>query len=149
MLQPVGGEGLADRAPPRAAAQVSHQGALDVGLPPGPQGGQAHDDAGGAEPALAGAGGAEGLGPGPPLVVCQPPDGDDRATRDPAGGRDAGDAGSAVDEHGAAAALPLGAAAVLGGADSEPVAQHLEKGSAVVDDLDGTAVEGEGQRQVS
>src|SRR5207302_2211789 len=111
MVEPVGGEGLADRAPPRAAAKVSHQAALDVGLPLGPQGSQTHDDPGGAEAALAGAGGAEGVGPGPPLVVGQAPDSDDRAPRDPAGGRDAGDPGGAVDEHGAAAALALGAAA--------------------------------------
>ena len=51
--------------------------------------------------------------------------------------------GLAVDQHRAAAALALRAAAVLGRARAEPVAQDLEQRRAVVGDLDRAAVEAE------
>jgi hypothetical protein len=46
---------------------------------------------------------------------------------DPAYGRDAGDPGVPVDQHGAAAALALRAATILGRADTEILAQDLEQ----------------------
>ena len=61
-----------------------------------------------------------------------------------AAGRHAGDAGVAVDEDRAAAALALGRAAVLDRRDPEPLAQDRQERFAVGDlELDGLAVEGE------
>ena len=51
--------------------------------------------------------------------------------------------GRAVDPHRAAPALALRAAAVLGGPEAEPVAQHLEKRGAVVVHRDDAAVDRE------
>ena len=68
----------------------------------------------------------------------------DRPARDPRRGRHAGDARVAVDEHRAAAALPLRRAAVLDRRDPEPLAQDRQERFAVGDvELDGLAVEGE------
>ena len=113
-VEPEGGIGLGDRAPPGAAAQMGEQRTVGVRAALGPQGGQAHHDAGRAEPALAGAGGAEGVTPGPALLVGQAVDRGDRAPGHPPRRRHARHARGAVDQHRAAAALALGAAAVLG-----------------------------------
>ena len=59
-------------------------------------------------------------------------------------GRDAGDAGCAVDQHRAAAALALRAAAVLHRAHAEPLPQHVEQRPPVVGHLRRVPVHGEG-----
>src|SRR5438093_10216601 len=121
MSIPERAERLADGAPPRATAEVGQEGTVHVGRALGLQRCQPHDDPWRAEPALAGAGGAEGAGPGPPLVVSQALDRGDAAPGHPPGRRDARDPRRAVDEHGAATALTLGAAPVLGRARAEAV----------------------------
>ncbi len=69
-----------------------------------------------------------------------------RAAGDPGGRGHARDAGVAVDEDGAAAALTLRRAAVLDGRDRAALAQDREQRLAVGDvDLDGRAVEGESE----
>ena len=73
---------------------------------------QPHDDAGRTEAALAGTRGAERIGPSI-SAFAETLDGGHRPARDPACRRDACDPRLAVDQHGAAAALALRAAAVL------------------------------------
>ena len=85
---------------------------------------------------------------GPPLrlVVWKPVDGGDRASAHPASGGDAGDARLTVDEHRAAAALPLRAAPVLRAPSAQLVAQGSEQRTAVVAHLDRRPVDDEGDR---
>ena len=71
----------------------------------------------------------------------------DRPPRHPPGRGHAGDPRLAVDQHRAAPALPLRAAPVLGRAQPEVLAQHLEQGRAPVGDLDLPAVDLELQRR--
>ena len=95
--------------------------------------GQAHDDARRAEPALAGPGRREGVGPAVRSAVGKPFEGGDATAGDPADGRDAGDPRRAVDPDGAAAALALRAAAVLDRTAAELLAQRVEEGDPVRD----------------
>jgi hypothetical protein len=97
-----------------------------------------------AEPALAGAGVDERRGPPPPDVHGQPLDGHHVAPGDPPDRGDAGDTRRAVDEHRAAAALTLGAAAVLHRGAAELLTQHVEQRRGAVRRLDLDAVEPEG-----
>ena len=111
---------------------------------------QADHDPRRAEAALARSRREERVRPRRPLRRVETGEGGDRPSRNAPGGRDAGDARLAVDEHRAAAALTLRTAAVLGGAEAEPVAEDLEQRTAVVGDVDGTTVDDEGERaQVS
>jgi hypothetical protein len=105
------------------------------------EGGDAQDDAGRAEPALRGTVGGEALRP--LIGGGQSVERRDGTTGDPGDGRDAGDTGMAVDPDGAAAALPLGAAAVLRRTRPEPVAQDLQERGVVSLDFDVAPVEGE------
>ena len=105
------------------------------------QGGHPHDDAGRAEAALRRAVGGEAVGPR--LGVGQPGERRDLAPGHAGDGRDAGDPRLTVDPDRAAAALALRAAAVLGGARAEAIAQGLEEGGIVRLDLDVPAVEAE------
>ena len=81
--------GLEDRAPAGAAAQVGGSArstaAWSSAAVPLPEGGQPHDDPRRAEPALAGAGGGEGVGPTRLRRRVEPVDGGDRAGRPPGG----------------------------------------------------------------
>ena len=140
--------GVDDGLPARAPAQVGAQGRLDVAprrWPPRRRAferGQPQHDARRAEAALA----------GPVFDECGCPavtqfrrsslEGGDLASRDAADGRDAGDAGRAVDPHGAASALALGAAAVLHGAAAELLAQHVQEADPILH-RDGFSVEDE------
>jgi len=58
---------------------------------------------------------------------------DHRSAGDPPNGGDTGHPGSAVDPHGATAALALGAAAVLDGAAAELLAQRVQETDPVLD----------------
>ncbi len=131
--------GLHDGLPSGAAAQVGAQRRLDVPAGrrrPGPasvEGGEPHDDPRRAEPALARPGRDEGRRP----ALAE----DGRRTLerghvtpgDAADRRDAGDPGQVVDPHGAAAALSLGAAAVLDGTTPQLLPQHVEEREPVAD----------------
>src|SRR5439155_24826298 len=97
-----------------------------------------------AEPALARPRRAEGVGPHLPEAGLEAVQRRHRAPPDPPGRSDTGDARGPVDQHRAAPALALRAAAVLGRAEAEAVAQHLEERGAVVLDLDGPPVHHEG-----
>ncbi len=95
---------------------------------PGPsQGGQPHDDARGAEAALAAAGGHQGVRPPVPLRGREPVERGHLATLEAADRGDAGHPGGPVHPHRAAAALALGAAPVLDRADAQLVAQDIEE----------------------
>ena len=109
-------QGVVDRAPARAAAEVGQQRLVDGAVADGgrarpdawgPQRLHPPDDPRGAETALAGPAGQEGIGPCRPLRVAETVDGGDDPARRPPQRCDAGDAGLAVDEHRAAAALAL------------------------------------------
>ena len=91
------------------------------------QGGQPHHDPRGAEAALAATGGHQGLGPPLPGRLGQAVEGGHLAAGQPADRGDAGHPGGAVDPDRAAPALALGAAAVLGRADAELLAQDVEQ----------------------
>ena len=126
---------------PGAAAQVGEQRPADraVGRP-GPAGPPAaqclepHDDARGAEPALARPARQERLGPGQAVGLREAVERRDHPAGHPPQRRDAGDPGLAVDQDRATAALALGAAAVLHGAGPEAVPQGLRQRAAVVVD---------------
>ena len=109
--------GLDNRLPPGAAAQVGQQGQLDGRAGGRPvavlERGQAEQDARGAEPALAGPGGHEGVDPAILEVRVQPLDRRHGPSGHPSQRRHAGDAGRTVHPDGATAALALGAAPVL------------------------------------
>src|SRR5204862_3272653 len=99
-----------DRDVAGAAAQVGAEVAGGgVAVEAGPllleQGGHPHEDAGGAEAALEGAGGGEGVRQAGPLVVGEALQGGDRRPLHPGEGEVAADDRLAVDEHGATAAL--------------------------------------------
>ena len=135
---------LEHAAPTGAAAQVGQKAPGGLVLRDGAaprRGGQADDDPGRAEPALAGAGGDEGVGPPVSLGRRDSLDGRDAPAGDPPGRRHTGHPGGAVDEHGAAAALALRAAPILHAAQPETVAQHLEERRAVLGNLDLAAVD--------
>ena len=138
--------GIDDGAPPRAPAEVGEERLLDrlvVGRlrALGPQALEPADDPRRAEPALARARGAEGVGPARPRLGGEAIEGDDRSSGDPSSRGDARDPRLSVDQHRAAAALALGAAAVLRGPQAERRSQHVEERSAVVGDLDLVAVD--------
>ena len=130
---------LEDRLPAGAAAQVGPQCALDVAprrrrRAAGLQRGQAQHDARGAEPALAGPGGDEGRRPSVPVAPAgRPSSVVTSPAGDPAQRGDAGHAGQPVDPHRAAAALALGAAAVLDRTAAQLLAQRVEQRDAVGD----------------
>ena len=133
--------GLDDGLPAGAAAEVGLEGPLhrrvvgDVGGL-GPQGGEPDDDPRRAEAALAAAGGAQGLGPRRPDLGVEPVDGGDGPAGHPPDRGHARHPRRAVDQHRAAPALALRAAAVLGAADAQLVAQGPQQGAAVVGHLD-------------
>ena len=79
---------------------------------------------------------AEGAGPPLARSLGKALDGGDGPSGHAAGGGHAGDAGLSVDEHRAAPALALGAAAVLRRAQPEVLAQHLQQRDAAVGHLD-------------
>ncbi|MEZ5145380.1 MAG: hypothetical protein R2726_23145 [Acidimicrobiales bacterium] len=117
--------------------EVAGVGASDAqGLEP------AHD-AGRAEAALAGPRRHERVGPPVAHDRFQAVGRGDDPTGHPPHRRHTGDARGSVDEHRAAAALALRAAAVLRRPATQPVAQHLEQGRAIVDDGDLVAVNDE------
>ncbi len=143
------GDGIQDAAPTGAAAEVRKEGLLDIRRPGGlVQGGQPAQDAGGAEAALAGAVRDERLDQGLPASRRETVCGGDGAPGDPAQGRDAGDAGLPVDQHGAAAALALRAAAVLDRGRPELIPERVEQRTTRVVQLDGPAVDGERYQQM-
>jgi hypothetical protein len=94
--------------------------------------GEAHDDPRSAEPALAGTGITESLGPRLTERRCEPLDGRHLAPGDPAYGGDACHTGCPVHPHRAAAALSLGAATVLHRSVPELFAQDVEERRAAV-----------------
>ena len=141
-----GQNGVDDGPPSGAPAQVGSEGAVHgVHRRAVLHGGDAHDDPGCAEPALRRAARRERIGPR--HRVGQPVDRRDVAPGDAPDGRHARDAWLAVDEHGAAPTLTLRAAPILDRAGAEAVAQDLEQGDVSVRDLDGTAVEAEGDQE--
>ncbi len=77
------------------------------------------------------------------ILVGKPFEGGHLAAADPSKRGHAGHPGDAVDPDRAAAALALGAAAVLHRAEPEPLAQQVEQGRAVVGRLDVRAVDAE------
>jgi len=135
---------LDDGLPPGAPAQVGLEGPIDRTVLGGVGGllaqrGQADDDAGSAEAALASARVAQRVGPTLGDGRLQTVDGGDGAARHPPHRGDAGDTRRAVDQDRAAPALSLRAAAVLGTLEAEAIAENLEQGGAVVGNLvDGT-----------
>ena len=141
---------LDDRPPPRAATQVGQQSALDgivVGdVPTRAQGGQAHDDPGRAEAALARPRRGEGIGPGVPQRGVEPLQGGHLTTGHASSRRDACHPWCPVDPDRATPALALRAATVLGRAATEMLAQHLQERCAVVGDLDDDAVDAQRER---
>ena len=89
------------------------------------------------------AAGEERVGPSLLLVGAQTGGSGDVPPGYPACRGDACNAGRVVDQHGAAAALALWAAAVEDRLDAEAVAQHAEQGVSVVGNFDGAAVDSE------
>ncbi len=89
---------------------------------------RAQGDARNTEAALQAGGGHEGARHEPLLVFVDAFQRRDLAPRDRLGRRRARDLRLPIDEHEAAAALPLRLAAVLGRADPEPYPQRLEEG---------------------
>ena len=142
-------DGLEDGAPACAAAEVGEKGLGHLGFGPVFERGEAHDDPGRAETALARASRVERVCP-----LARPVEAGGRghlARRHPPSGCHTGDAGLAVDQHSATAALALRTAPVLDAADAQAVAQNLEERGRRVEsgvDLDGPAVENEGERQL-
>ncbi len=137
---------LGDRLPSRAPAPERQQGLVDGVAAHGGgvrEGGQAHDDARGAESALTAARGHQGLRPRLPHGIRQSVERGDFPAVEASGRGDAGDAWGPVDPHRAASALALGAAPVLERPEPEFLAQDLEQGRAVVGDLDVGAVDAE------
>ena len=109
---------------------------------------EAAHDAGCAEAALGRTAGQERFRPALLFLVGQPCCRGDLPTRYPARRGDASNAGSVIDQHGAAAALTLRAATVQHGLDAHAVTKDAKQGVAVVENLDGSAVncELDGQR---
>ncbi len=138
---------LVDRLPAGAAAQVRGERAVEVdpgGTALRTQPRRAHEDARRAESALRAAGVGEACRQSGAFGRLETLDGGHHPPGDADRRRDARDAGIAVDEHGAASALPLRRAAVLRRHDAEALAQDREErfpANAV--DLDGCAVAGE------
>ena len=127
---PVGVPCLENGLPPGAPAEVGVKrpcGPVPVGWGPlggrCPQTGEPHHDSRGAEPALAPTGGAEGVGPCGQLCRIQALQCGHRPTGHPTGRRHTRDPGLPVDQHRAAPALALGAAAVLHRPVAESVAE--------------------------
>ena len=145
------------RLPTRAPAQVSQQGLVDLGVGNSSgrivagvaQRGEPHDDAGGAEPALAGAGGSERGSPGTADSGGQTVQRGHLAAGQPAYRGHARHPGCAVDPHGATTALALRAAAVLRRAQVQALAQHVEQRLVVLGHLDVDAVDAEPDQRIS
>ncbi len=108
--------------------------------------GQAQHDARRAEPALAGPGGHEGVGPAVPLCRGHPLDRGHLPPGHPAHRGHAGHPGQPVDPDGATAALALRATAVLDRTAAEVLAQRVEERDAVGDG-DLAPVEDEGNEE--
>ena len=137
-----GQHGVDDGPPSGAPAQVGGEGTVHgVDRRAVLHRRDAHDDPRRAEPALRRAARHERLGPC--HRVGEPIDRRDVPPGDAPDGCHARNAWLAVDEHGAAPALSLRAAPILGRARAEAVAQNLEEGDVSVRDLDGTTVEAE------
>ncbi len=142
---------LDDGLPAGATTQVGPERALDL-VPTGRgaasrdlavlERSQTHEDPGCAEPALAGSGPHEGVGPAVTLIGRQPFEGGDPATGDTAHRGDTRHARDPVDPDGAAAALALGAAPVLDRTAAELLAEHVEERDPVPD-ADGLPVQEE------
>ena len=114
---------------------------------PAPEGLETDDDARRAEAALAGPAAQERLGPGVTPLGRQAFDRGDRAAGHPAQRRDTGHPRLPVDQHRAAPALTLGAAAVLHRTRAEAVAQRLGQRARLVVDHHFAAIEGEGRHR--
>ena len=147
--------GLLDRLPAGAPAEVGEQGlvAPRPGVRPAARALAASAASrttmpGVQNPHWLRAGGAERLAPTRPRRRVEALDRRDRPAGHPAGRRHAGHPRGAVDQHRAAAALALGAAAVLDRAHAEPVAQHVQQGGAVVRHLDPSPVHSQGDAGV-
>jgi hypothetical protein len=141
--------GLPDRLPAGAPAQVGQQGLVDAVVGDrAVQRGEAHHDARGAESALAAAAGHQGPGPRLAVGVGQALEGRDLPAVEPSDRGHARHTGGAVDPDGAAAALALGAAAVLQRMEGQVLAQDLEEGGAVVGNLDVGAVDAESDQWI-
>ena len=131
--------GLDDGLPPGAPAQMGPQGRLHRGARRAaprarrPERGQPHDDPRCAKAALARPVGDEGGRPAVTQLGRRPFEGGHTTAGHAADRRDAGDTWRVVHPHGAASALPLGAAAVLDGAAPELLAQRIEEGDPVAD----------------
>ena len=143
--------GLHDGLEPSAATKVrgecrAHRGLVDDGA--STQRSEPNDDARRAEAALGGRRRVERGNQGVARCTIEAFEGGHLAARDPRNRGHAGDAGLAVDQDRAAAALALGCAPVLHVEATELVAERLEQGAVSLDD-DGGAVEGEGGRRRS
>ncbi len=110
---------------------MGHKGAGDVlvagGVAAGAEAGQAHDDPGRAETALARPRRGEGVGPGVAQGGIEPFERGDLAAQHTSGRSDTGHPRGPVHPHGAAPALALGAAPVLGRAATEVLSQDLKQ----------------------
>jgi hypothetical protein len=106
--------GLSDRLPAGTSAKVGEQGLIDTVVGDRTlQRGKAHDDARGAESALAAAAGHQGPGPCLAVGLGQALEGRDLPALEPTDWSHASHTGGTVHPDGAAPALTLGAAAVL------------------------------------
>ena len=97
------------------------------GLPGRIQGGQAHDDARGAEPALASTCGHQRLRPAAAADLRESIESGDLPAPQPTGRGYTGHPRDTVHPHGAAAALPLRAAAVLDRPDTQLLPKDVEE----------------------
>ena len=139
---------FAHRLPASTAAQVCEQRLVD-GCEVGPIGLlrvesiEPHDDSWGAESTLTATDGAERIGPPGAALRIEPIDRGDRSPVDATGRCYTCDPWLTVDQNGAAAALPLRAAAVLRCGDTELISQHVEQRQPGVLHLMGNPIDGE------
>jgi hypothetical protein len=139
-------DGVDDLHVAGAAAEVLLERVGDLGAGGFGVGGdeaeRADGHAGNAEAALEATGAGEGLGDELAILLGDALEGDDVLAGDLADGEGAGEAGLAVDEDGAAAAVGLRGTAVLGGGDVAFLAEELEERGVLVDlDADVRAIE--------
>lgn len=140
---------LADRLPAGTPTKVGEQRLVEAVVSHRTiERSKAHDDARGAEPALAAA--ARHQGPGPCLAISigQALEGGDLPAHEPADRGYARNTRSAVHPDGAAAALALRATAVLQRAERQALAQYLKESRAVVDYLDVGAVDSKSDQRI-